>query len=64
MLVEQVQVGSVVCPDIRSKRDLTTLSEVENYETGEFIRSTFTDIAWFGRAPGIRKYDLAVEDLK
>lgn len=60
---------SVVCPDIRSKRGLATLSEVENYETGEFIRSTFTyvdkqDIAWFGRVFGIRKYDLTVEGLK
>ncbi|KAF2796415.1 hypothetical protein K505DRAFT_415748 [Melanomma pulvis-pyrius CBS 109.77] len=69
MPIEQARVDSNVCPDIRSKRDLTTLSEVENYETGEFIRSTFTyvdkeDTAWFGRVPGVRKYDLTVEDLK
>ncbi|KAF2636332.1 hypothetical protein P280DRAFT_460211 [Massarina eburnea CBS 473.64] len=69
MHVDQERMDSVPCPDVRSKRDLTTLSEVEDYETGEFIRSTFTyvdeeDVAWFGRAPGIRKYDLTVEDLK
>ncbi|KAH8714801.1 kinase-like domain-containing protein [Phaeosphaeriaceae sp. PMI808] len=69
MLIEQPQAESVLCPDIRSKRDLTTLSEVTDYETSKFLRSTFTyvnkeGIAWFGRVPGIRKYDLSVEDLK
>jgi hypothetical protein len=48
---------------------LTSLSEVTDYETGEFLRSTFTyvdgeDIAWVGQAPGIRKYDLTAGDLK
>lgn len=69
MVVEQARANSVPHPDIRSKRDLTTLSEVTDYETGKFLRSTFTyvdkkDIAWFGRVPGKRKYDLIVEDLK
>ncbi|KAF2240238.1 hypothetical protein BU26DRAFT_239113 [Trematosphaeria pertusa] len=69
MLVEQARADSALRPDIHSKRDLTTLSEVTDYETCEFLRSTFTyvdeeDIAWFGQVPGIRKYDLTVEDLK
>jgi serine/threonine protein kinase len=54
--------------NIRSKKDLTSLCEVENAETGAFIRSTFTyidehDRAWFGQTTNIRKYDLTVEDL-
>lgn len=69
MVAEEAQADSVLCPNIRSKRDLTSLSEVTDYETGEFLRSTFTyvddeDNAWVGRAPGIRKYDLTVDDLK
>jgi len=64
-----VEAGSVLCPNIRTKRDLTNLCEVSDYETGAFLRSTFTyvdeqDIVWFGQTPGIRKYDLTVEDLK
>ena len=56
-------------PDIHSKRDLTVLCEVEDAETGVFLRSTYgyidrSDSAWFGRMPGIRKYDLTVEDLE
>ena len=69
MVIEQIRADSVLCPDIHSKRDLTSLSEVTDYEKGEFLRSTFTyvddeNVAWVGRAPGIRKYDLTVEDLK
>lgn len=69
MFNEQPRADSVLSPEIRSKRDLTSLSEVTDYETGDFLRSTFTyvdeeDNAWVGRAPGIRKYDLTVEDIK
>jgi len=54
--------------NIRSKKDLTSLCEVENIGTGAFIRSTFTyiddhDRAWFGQTTDIRKYDLTVQDL-
>ncbi|KAF1993989.1 hypothetical protein P154DRAFT_47441 [Amniculicola lignicola CBS 123094] len=67
MVIKQAKADSVL--NIHSKRDLTSLSEVTDYKTGAFLRSTFTyvdneDIAWVGRAPGIRKYDLTVEDLK
>lgn len=56
-------------PNIRSKRDLTVLCEVEDAETGLFLRSTYgyvdrSDSAWFGRMPGVRKYDLTVADLE
>lgn len=56
-------------PDVRSKRDLTVLSEIDDAETGAFLRSTYgyidqSDCAWFGRMPGVRKYDLTVQDLK
>ncbi|KAK0247097.1 hypothetical protein LTS09_017766 [Friedmanniomyces endolithicus] len=56
-------------PSILSKRDLTDLCEVEDPETGTVLRTTFTfvdihDAAWFGQVPGIRKYDLTVEDLR
>ncbi|KAK1037251.1 hypothetical protein LTR74_018824, partial [Friedmanniomyces endolithicus] len=56
-------------PDIRSERDLTVLCEVEDAATGAFLRSTYgyidrSDFAWFGRMPGVRKYDLTVENLK
>lgn len=66
MVIKQAEVDAVL--NIHSKRDLASLSEVTDYSTGEFLRSTFTyvdneDIAWVGRAPGIRKYDLTVEDL-
>ena len=49
--------------DIRSKRDLTVLCEVEDAETGAFLRSTYgyidrSDSAWFGRMPGIRRFAL------
>lgn len=55
--------------DIRSKRDLTVLCEVEDAETGAFLRSTYGYIdgscsVWFGCMPGVRKYDITVEDLK
>ncbi|KAK1091509.1 hypothetical protein LTR48_006163 [Friedmanniomyces endolithicus] len=55
--------------DICSKRDLTVLCEVEDAETGAFLRSTYgyidrSESAWFGRMPDVRKYDLTVEDLK
>jgi serine/threonine protein kinase len=54
--------------NIRSKRYLTSLCEVEDIETGAFIRSTFTyindhDTAWFGQTTEKRKYDLTVQDL-
>jgi serine/threonine protein kinase len=69
MIDKQARADSVLRPDIRSKRDLTSLSEVTDYKTGKFLRSTFTyvnkeDIAWIGQAPGIRKYDLTAEILK
>jgi len=69
MLAEQARADSVLCPNIHSKRDLTTLSEITDYETGAFLRSTFVyvdeqDNAWFGRTPGIRKYDLTVDDIQ
>ncbi|KAF2240259.1 hypothetical protein BU26DRAFT_443059 [Trematosphaeria pertusa] len=69
MAVDEPERHSSTCPDIRSKRDLTTLSEVEEYETGKFLRSSFAYIdkdntVWFGEVPGIRKYDLTVEILK
>ena len=56
-------------PDIQSRRDLTALCEVEDAETGVVLRSTFTYVddngaAWFGQIPGVRKYDLSVEDLR
>jgi serine/threonine protein kinase len=68
MLIEQRHVESCIGPIIRTKRDLTNLCEVEDYETGAFKRTTFTyvddnDVAWFGQTPDIRKYDLTVEDL-
>lgn len=55
-------------PLITSKRDLTDLCEVEDYETGSVLRSTFTfvdaqDTVWFGQVLGIRKFDLTIEDL-
>ncbi|KAM3418987.1 hypothetical protein BST61_g4944 [Cercospora zeina] len=48
---------------IRSKRALTVLCEVEDAETGAFLRSTYgyidrSDSAWFGRMPGKRKSTL------
>ncbi|KAH6878446.1 hypothetical protein BKA58DRAFT_354542 [Alternaria rosae] len=54
--------------NICSKRDLKSLCEVEDIETGAFIRSTFTyiddhDRVWFGQTTEIRKYDLTVENL-
>ncbi|KAF1999693.1 hypothetical protein P154DRAFT_523026 [Amniculicola lignicola CBS 123094] len=69
MAVDEAERHSSTCPDIRSKRDLTTLSEAEEYGTGKFLRSIFTYIdkdnaVWFGEAPGIQKYDLTVEILK
>ena len=53
---------TIPCSKICSKRDLNTLSEATDYETGKFLRSTFTyvdkeDKAWFGRMLGVRKYD-------
>ncbi|KAH8693323.1 kinase-like domain-containing protein [Phaeosphaeriaceae sp. PMI808] len=69
MAVDGTERHSSTCPDIRSKRDLTTLSEAEEYGTGKFLRSIFTYIdkdntVWFGEVPRIRKYDLTVEILK
>ncbi|KAI4674752.1 uncharacterized protein J4E84_010358 [Alternaria hordeiaustralica] len=59
-----------LCPsaNIRSKRDLKHLCEVEDIETGAFKRCTFAYIddherAWFGQTTEMRKYDLTVEDL-
>jgi len=68
-MIEQAQANALLRPNGLSKRDLTSLSEVTDYETGEFLRSTFTyvdeeDIVWAGRAPGIRKYDLTTDDLR
>ena len=56
------------CANIRSKKDLASLCEVEDLATGAFIRSTFTyidddDRAWFGQTTKLRKYDLTVQDL-
>ncbi len=69
MAADRAEQQSSTCADIRSKRDLTTLAEAEEYGTGKFLRSIFTYIdkdstVWFGEAPGIRKYDLTVEILK
>ncbi|KAF2843907.1 hypothetical protein T440DRAFT_559878 [Plenodomus tracheiphilus IPT5] len=63
-----MRVDPSICANIRTKKDLTSLCEVENIETGAFIRSTFTyiddhDRAWFGQTTAIRKYDLTVQDL-
>ncbi|KAF1849621.1 uncharacterized protein K460DRAFT_269746 [Cucurbitaria berberidis CBS 394.84] len=63
-----MRVDPCIGANIRSKKDLTSLCEVENIETGAFIRSTFTyiddhDKAWFGQTKDIRKYDLTVQDL-
>jgi hypothetical protein len=54
---------------ITSKRGLTALCEVEDYETGAVLRTTFTFVdaqhtAWFGQIAGIRKYDLTVEQAR
>lgn len=56
-------------PPITSTRDLTELCEVEDSESGSFLRSTFAfvdsqDTVWFGQALGVRKFDLTVEDLR
>lgn len=56
-------------PRLASKRDLTRLCEVEDFETGSSLRTTFTFVdacnnAWYGRIPGVRKYDLNVEDIR
>ena len=56
-------------PNIRSKRELEQLCEVEDAQTGEVVRSTFTYIddrnrAWFGQVGNVRKYELTVDDLK
>ena len=63
-----MSVESCTSADIRSKRDLKHLCEVEDIETGAFIRCTFAYIddherAWFGQTTEMRKYDLTVEDL-
>lgn len=55
-------------PLLTSKRELTDLCEVEDYETGLVLRSTFAfvdaqDTVWFGQACGVRKYDLTIKDL-
>nr|POE77456.1 hypothetical protein CFP56_09103 [Quercus suber] len=56
-------------PDIRSKLDLTVLCEVEDAETGAFLRCTYgyvdhADSAWFGHMPHIWKDDLTVAGLQ
>ncbi|KAI6920160.1 hypothetical protein KC355_g17294, partial [Hortaea werneckii] len=56
-------------PRLASKRDLAGLCEVEDFETGTFLRTTFTFVdaynnAWFGQVSGVRKYDLDVEDIR
>ena len=56
-------------PDIRSKRELAALCEVEDVGTGAVLRCTFTYVdsrnrAWFGKIENVRKYDLTVDDLK
>lgn len=56
-------------PRLASKQDLTSLCEVEDFETGTFLRTTFTFVdaynnAWFGQVPGVRKYDSNVEDVR
>jgi serine/threonine protein kinase len=63
-----MSVDACIRANIRSKRDLTSLCEVEDVETGAFIRATFTyidkdDRAWFGQTTEKRKYDLTVQDL-
>ena len=63
-----MSVDSCTSANIRSKRDLKHLCEVEDIETGAFIRCTFAYIddherAWFGQTTEMRKYDLTVEDL-
>ena len=42
--VDEAERHSPECPDIRSKRDLTTLSEVEEYDTGKVLSAKFTYI--------------------
>lgn len=54
---------------ITSSGDLTDLCEVESYETGAVLRTTFTFLdadhtVWFGRLDGVRKYDIPVERLR
>jgi len=56
-------------PDIRSRDDLLQLCEVEDFETGEAKRVTFTyvnhyDTVWFGQISGVRKYDVTVEEYR
>lgn len=56
-------------PHITSKRDLTALCEVEDFETGLVLRTTFAfvdghHVVWFGQALGVRKYDLTIEVLR
>ena len=58
------RIGANIC----SKKDLLSLCEVEDAETGAFKRTTFTyvddhDRAWFGQTRNKKKYDLTVEDL-
>lgn len=53
-------------PDIRCREDLLHRCEVEDFETGEVKRLTFTyvdsqDGAWFGQMTGVRKYDVTAE---
>ena len=59
----------LVPAQITSKRELTALCEVEDYETGAVLRTTFTFVdahhtAWSGQVSGIRKYDLTVEQVR
>ncbi|KAF2179157.1 hypothetical protein K469DRAFT_674859 [Zopfia rhizophila CBS 207.26] len=69
MFVEQARADSVLCPNIHSTRDVKNVCEVTDSNTGAFLRTTFSyvdkeDIVWFGRTPGIRKYDITVEDIE
>jgi hypothetical protein len=54
---------------ITSAGDLTDLCEVEDYETGAVLRTTFTFVdtdhtVWFGKIDGVRKYDLTGQTLR
>ncbi|KAF2756789.1 hypothetical protein EJ05DRAFT_78399 [Pseudovirgaria hyperparasitica] len=69
MAVHEVEFNLSTHPEIRSVRDLTTRGEIEDYETGKFLRSFFSYIekdgtVWYGELPGVRKYYLTVEILQ
>ena len=65
---DQSQEDTFVSPNACTKRELTSLCEVEDIVTGAVVRSTCIyidkqDVAWFYQLPGIRKYNLAIVDL-